>query len=140
MMIIVALLIALQTVSLTNPALTPGAVRPLTKDQICHTRWGLDHRSVTEKMRRQVMQSYGIPWSDHGRFELDHLIPRALGGRDSVENLWPQCCIEHGKIVGPAHEKDVQELRVQKWVCSGQMSLEAAQALFPNTYGPGAVQ
>lgn len=131
---------ALQTVSLTNPILTPGAVRPLTKEQICAIHWRFDHRHVTEKMKQQVVAAYGIPWADHGHYEIDHLVPRNLGGADSVLNLWPMCCIEHGKITGPAHEKDVLEVRVGKWLCAGRISLEAAQEIFPNTYGPGAVQ
>ncbi len=91
-------------------------------------------------MKKQVAANYGIPWAGIGKYEVDHLIPRSLGGADDVRNLWVMCCIENGRISGPAHEKDVNEVRVSRLVCSGLMTLEAAQALFPASYRKGVVR
>jgi hypothetical protein len=54
------------------------------------------------------------------RGELDHLIPLELGGSNDLSNLW----VEAGPIPNP---KDSVENRLHDEVCSGQMSLRAAQ-------------
>jgi hypothetical protein len=59
-------------------------------------------------------------------YELDHLIPRSLGGADAVENLWPE------RLEGPcnAHHKDRLEVFAHKEFCAGRLTLDAARALF----------
>lgn len=109
--------------SLPNPQWTPGAVRPLTPQQICQTRWGRDVRHVTMAMKRHVFRTYGIPWSRHAEFEVDHLVPRELGGADWVQNLWPQPRAE-------ARMKDHEENRFHRDVCAGTVTLEVAQQHF----------
>ena len=108
------------TLALPNPALTPGVVRQITRDEICATRWGKDSRHVTLAMRRQVFAQYHVSWDDRRKYEVDHLIPRELGGADDVRNLWPQIWAE-------AHVKDKVENVLHKGVCVGVMSLESAQ-------------
>lgn len=125
---------ALQAPVMPNPVFTPGAIRPLTAAQICQINWGRDDRKVTVAMKKQVAAAYGLKWEDRGTVEFDHLIPRSLGGSDSVLNLWPMCCIQNGRIVGPAHEKDVREVRTWRLVCAGKMSLASWQSLFPAMY------
>src|SRR5689334_6829319 len=88
--VIVLLLLMALSADRPNKTLTPGVVRPLSLKAVCATKWGLDRRHVTEAMRHQVFEAYGIPYSQHTRYELDHLIPRELGGADDVSNLWPQ--------------------------------------------------
>ena len=108
-----------------DPVLTPGQIRPLTMQQVCHTRWGLDRRHVTLTMKRQVFADYGIPWSEHAKYEVDHLVSRELGGADDTSNLWPQ------PWTGPwnAHLKDRLENELHRRVCSGRMPLADAQRL-----------
>src|SRR5436189_6394047 len=61
-------------------------VRPLTREQICATRWGVDRRFVTEAMKQEVARRAGIPRASivgRGRgscCEIDHIVPRELGG------------------------------------------------------------
>lgn len=132
------LLLLLQLGSLPNPALTPGAVRPLTKEQICSTRWGKDHRFVTMAMKKQVAAAYGLSWSERRTVEFDHTIPRELGGADprelgggvyDVSNLWPEPwnVVVDGFQMG-AHQKDRAENAAHRAVCRGEMGLAAAQA------------
>ena len=104
-----------------NPDVTPGLTRPLSLHTVCTTRWGRDRRHVTEAMRRQVFKAYGIPYSRHAQYELDHLIPRSLAGADDVLNLWPQPLGE------ATHEKDPLEVKLGKLVCAGSLKLEDAQ-------------
>ena len=96
------LLLVLQlALTVPNPDLTPGVVRPLTLHQICTTRWGT--------------------WSQRHTVEFDHLIPRSLGGADAVANLWPQPWAD-------AHAKDVVEARLARGICDGSIPLAAARA------------
>jgi len=105
-----------------NPTLTPGVVRPeITIVEVCRTKWGRDVRRVTDAMRREAMRRYGVPWAKRHLYEIDHLIPRDLGGADVVDNLWPQPLDE------ARHIKDPLEVRIRKDVCAGTLSLEAAQ-------------
>jgi hypothetical protein len=118
---------------------TPGVLRdpPLTLEEICHTKWGMDARAVNSSMKRSVYQHYGFtgpkdprcipdhPGSPTAKTcEIDHLISRELGGADDVRNLWPQ---PYG---GPwnAHDKDRLENDLHKDVCADRMALDAAQA------------
>jgi len=111
--------------------LPPGAVRPLTAAQVCATRWGTDRRQVTEAMKREVAKRDGVRWADRARYEFDHLVPRELGGADTVDNLWPQPLAE-------ATVKDRLENRLHRLVCTGQISLADAQNQMRH-YRPPAV-
>lgn len=119
-------ILLLAALAVSNLQLTPGVVRPLTKAQICSTVWGKDHRHVTEAMKREVARRYGIKREDikaRGKgpcCEIDHKIPRELGGADHVDNLSPQPWLE-------AHEKDIRENQLHVAVCRGDVTLAAAQ-------------
>jgi hypothetical protein len=87
--------------TLPNHDRTPGLTRNLTVKKICNTTWGSDVRSVTTKMKKDVIAAYHfkvtacpltlLKGKRAHRVEIDHLIPRSIGGADDVRNLWPQC-------------------------------------------------
>jgi hypothetical protein len=108
-----------------DPIRTPGAVNPsITREKACHTAWRRDHRHVTAKMRRAVLDAYGI--ADARGYEIDHRVPRQLGGADVIGNLWPQ------PWDGPtgAHAKDKIENSLHRDVCAGRTTLAEAQNVF----------
>lgn len=107
---------------LVNPVLTPGAVRPLTREQVCATKWGTDSRHVSAALKARVYAAYGIPVAERGLYVVDHKIPRALAGADVFENLWAE------KRTA-AHAKDVFEVRLHREICKPNqtITLEAAQ-------------
>src|SRR5690348_2452234 len=85
-----------------NPSLTQGKVREdLTIEEICRTKWGSDARAVTARMKQDVYDAYEfniktcplttLKGKKIRRAEIDHLVPRSLGGADDVANLWPEC-------------------------------------------------
>jgi hypothetical protein len=82
---------------------------------------------VTDEARRGVLAAYGIAWEDHGRYELDHLVPLELGGSNEVLNLWPQ-------PMADAARKDQAENLVHRRVCLGAMTVGEAQRLFENDW------
>ena len=112
---------------LPDPRCTPGAINPNVTQAnigstICVSGWTKTVRpptSVTNKMKRESDQSYGLSTSTSG--EYDHLISLELGGApDDPRNLW----IEPGKIPNP---KDTVENRLSAAVCSNLIPLATAQ-------------
>ena len=74
--------------ALPDSTLTPGAVRALDAAQVCARP--LPPRPSREewaRLRAEVARRYGMSRAPRG-WELDHEIPRCLGGADVVENLW----------------------------------------------------
>lgn len=114
--------VLLLLLALSLPIHTPGVVNPHAN--VCGTKWGLDHRKVTEAMKREVARRYGLHRDQikgSGRCcEIDHLIPRELGGADDVDNLWPQPWAD-------AHAKDKRENQLHRDVCAGTVTLKDAQ-------------
>lgn len=111
-------------------ATTPSDVQSLSKEDICQRQWRTDRRHVTDAMKRTVLERTGLHWVDRAHYEIDHIIPRELGGADTLANLQAQCCIDKGRISGPAHQKDVIENRLHKLLCAGDVTLAEAQDAF----------
>jgi hypothetical protein len=110
---------------LPNSRLTPGEVfTGITAAAVCTPGWSSEHRDVSTAERHSVFAAYGIPYSQHSAYELDHLIPLEVGGDNSTDNLWPEPQTENDSS-GP--DKDALENHLHALVCSGQVSLAAAQ-------------
>lgn len=115
-----------------DPKLTPGVKTDIV--DVCKTKWGKDHRFVTQKMKEFVFAEYHVTAAQRhvvvkgkkkARYEIDHLISRELGGADDVKNLWPE------SYYGPwnAHDKDRIENKLHSLVCNGTITLSDAQAM-----------
>ena len=102
-------------------------------EQIAHCR-----RNVTEQMKAVVAAHYGIARSDWGNYEFDHLIPLAIGGDSSIDNLWPQ---PHGNPDG-SQGKDRLEDQLYHEMAAGSITQAAAvqqiYAWFQNPAIPAA--
>lgn len=71
-----------------------------------------------------MFERYGIPYDRHRDYGLDHLIPRCLGGTNSILNEWPQPLVE-------VPFKDAEEARICNAVCDERtMTLEAGRRFF----------
>jgi hypothetical protein len=129
------LALALLSLTLTSPCMaqtwattpdhdrTPGYVRgDLSASQICATKWGSDARFVTAKMKQDAIAAYAFdvsacPFTVYKgkrvhRLEIDHLVPRSLGGADDERNLWNKSQQAFG-----AHKKDRLETELHKRLC-----------------------
>jgi hypothetical protein len=126
---------------LPDPALTPGAVDPAVTQAniggtICRTGYTTTVRPPVEytgALKRQQIVEYGYTDTDPRSYEEDHLIPLGVGGapRDPA-NLWPEplhLVRADGTDVG-AYAKDGLEGELRDRICSGAMTLAAAQAAF----------
>jgi hypothetical protein len=109
---------------LPNPALTPGAARQASLEQVC----SLSHEEVIKPVsaaeRERVFAEYGISNAHSDQYEVDYLITPGLGGYDDIRNLWPEP-YQHARW--NAHMKDALEERLHEMVCSHQLDLTVAQ-------------
>jgi hypothetical protein len=103
---------------------TPGATLDVTTAQVCRPRYSAGARHVSASEKKKVFEEYGIPWSRHAEFEVDHLISLELGGSNELANLWPQSYVS---TPYNAHRKDALENRLHALVCHRRLSLKAAQ-------------
>ena len=113
---------------------TPGSVfAGATVEKICVPGYSKRVRSVSAKLRKQLFAAYGIAYPPaSGAYELDHLIPLAIGGDNSAANLFPEALgrSSTGEAAEPRpgfKEKDVVEVYLQEQVCAGTLDLAAAQ-------------
>ena len=108
---------------------TPGVVNPnVTQDTIhttiCAPGWTDTVRpavSYTAALKLQQMRDFAEPGSPLS-YKEDHLVPLSIGGAPSdPRNLFPQPAAK-------ATEKEELEDHLNQAICSGQMTLTAAQA------------
>lgn len=123
---IAALVLAIA--SLPNATTTPGAVNPAVtqaniQTTICrpgYTKLIRPPAAYTNALKRKQLP-HGARMGD---YEEDHLIPLELGGHPrDPHNLWP----EPWTGAANAHVKDRCENRLHRQVCSGAITLKAAQ-------------
>jgi hypothetical protein len=112
--------------------LTPGAVDPAVTDAaICAHDWAPGDppqrggdltyakaaRHTSAHVKDAVFAEYRVtnPHDGGHSWEVDHLVPLSLGGRDIRENLWPESRVGDGLN---AWAKDRLEYRLYRMVCA----------------------
>ena len=113
-------------VKLPSRELTPGADFPdVTEGDVCGLNYARSVREPRFHTKVEAFTPYGVSIHERGTYQVDHLIPIALGGSNSTTNLWPQ------PLAGPrgAGQKDALEDRLHVLVCAQKLTLEQAQAL-----------
>ena len=110
---------------LPDPLCTPGAVfEDATPEQICVSGYTKTVRNVSTKLRKQVYAEYGVAYPQpRGAYEVDHLIPLAIGGSNDIANLF----LEAAEPAPGFREKDVVEVYLQQEVCARRVDLSTAQ-------------
>jgi hypothetical protein len=106
------------------PALTPGEIVPISRQQVCALHSIATPRVTAPALRKRVFQEYGMPNPQEQNFELDFLITPELGGAETIKNLWPE---PYHNTVWNAHVKDQLEIRLKDLVCTGEVDLGTAQ-------------
>lgn len=121
-----------EPIHMPDPDLTPGKVRPdiTVKDLATYIK---SPRRVTQAMKQKVFETYGISHPRPGEFEIDHLVPRELGGADDIQNLWPQSY--HGPM--NAHDKDRLENYLHQQVVAGKLDFKEAQESMADNWVAG---
>lgn len=109
--------------ALPDSACTPGAVLTTNIKTICAVGYTKTVRDVTDTTKKKVFAEYGISYSLHSNYEVDHLISLEIGGSNDISNLWPESL----KITNSSLTKDKFENYLHTQVCSGKMTIQEAQ-------------
>jgi hypothetical protein len=111
-----------------RPVLNPDVSPATLSSTICvpgYTRAVRPGTAYTNAVKKRLMAAQGLDFDvERGRFELDHVVPLALGGHPSdPANLALQ------PWDGPlsARRKDRLEVKLQCLVCSGALALDQAR-------------
>jgi len=119
---------------LPDPSCTPGAINPQVtranvSTTICQSGWTATVRpppSVTDLEKVGSARAYGYTGSFRTG-EYDHLIPLELGGDpNDPANLWLQPN-DNPNATSTRNSKDSLERTLNDLVCSGRLTLAAAQ-------------
>jgi len=105
-----------------DPRLTPGAVVTSDPEVFCHAGYSRSVRHTSGRVKHEVYWTYEIDRRT-GHYEMDHLIPLALGGADVPANLWPE---DYDNEWG-AEAKDRLEWRLVQLVCGRALDAKQAQ-------------
>ncbi|MCS3853301.1 hypothetical protein [Tsukamurella ocularis] len=114
-----------------DPKCTPGVINPAATPKnvaktVCKKGWATKQKpaiSILVKERAAAAKAYGYPDKQAEDLVLDYLVPLELGGaRNDARNLWVQ-------TVEQARKKNVVDEALKAAVCSGTMSLQAAQGI-----------
>jgi hypothetical protein len=80
--------------------------------------------AVTNKIKRERMEAYGLAGKNPRDYELDHLVSLEIGGAPTDPlNLWPEPYAEPDG----ARDKDKVEDSLHRIVCAGKLPLAEAQ-------------
>ncbi|MEK7664009.1 MAG: HNH endonuclease signature motif containing protein [Patescibacteria group bacterium] len=104
---------------------TPGAIFPnATKDEVCVSGYSATVRNVPPSLKKKVFAEYNIKYPlPFGSYEIDHLIPLALGGSNDIANLWPKSAEPFPGF----YEKNITGNYLHEEVCKGNIVLSVAQ-------------
>jgi hypothetical protein len=111
------------TVSIPDPALTPGATLLASRRAVC-AQANVKNKAVSAALQRAVFQEYGLQGADPRAYEVDYLVTPALGGAEDIHNLWPH---SYSATAWNAQVKDALEDRLRELVCDGTVDLTEAQ-------------
>lgn len=125
---------------LPDSKLTPGDTLDVTAKQVCRPGYAGRTRAVSYYTKSLVYKRYGLTSSRDTYCkqgcEVDHLISLELGGSNDITNLWPQPYVADNN----AHMKDKLEDKLHQLVCSGKLSLPAAQQIISKDWITGYKQ
>ncbi len=109
--------------TLPDPICSPGVVLTTDVKTICTSGYTKTVRDVSEATKKKVFKEYGISYSLHSNYEVDHIISLELGGSNDIKNLYPESYL----INNGAKVKDKLENYLHKQVCNGSMTIQEAQ-------------
>jgi Putative zinc-finger len=113
-----------EAIALPRRTLTPGSTRTVQVAELCSNQDLDNDPPVSPSLEQAVFEEYGVPATSKKDYELDYLITPALGGVDSIRNLWPQPY----SSTWNARVKDQLEDHLHELVCQGKVQLETAQS------------
>jgi len=120
----VILLLLVQLAGGLRPDLSPGTVRPTTREALCAIPWLADDPArVPSTLWETVLTRYGLAWADRYRYLPTLVVPTALGGVVDAANLAPLPKMGEWTTA----RKHLVEQRVFSELCVGHLHLPEAQ-------------
>ncbi len=118
--------------SLPDHGCSPGAIfQDATKEEICVPGYSATVRKVSTSLKKKVFAEYGILYPvPFGSYEVDHVIPLAIGGSNDIANLFPEASDPYPGF----KEKDVVENYLHEEVCASRVALNVAQVRIANNW------
>ncbi len=113
-----------EATALPRRTLTPGSVRAVQTADLCSNQDLDNDPPVNPSLEQAVFKEYSVPASSTKNYALDYLITPALGGSDSIQNLWP----EPYSSTWNSRVKDQLEDHLHQLVCQGKVQLATAQS------------
>lgn len=142
------LLLGLATIFFLNTALayplipdlesSPGSLCTRNHDDYSEDRYAEKipycERNVSSAQKKEIYDLYEIPTKCRSRYTIDHIIPLALGGDNSPENLWP----EHKLVKATRPDLEIKLFTALK---NGKMKQkEAVRIILKNKFTAPEVQ
>lgn len=135
MRILILLLLANNAYAQTSEVINPDVRQDTIQSTICvpgYTKTARPSSSYTNGIKKRLLRERGLDYEAHkANYELDHIINLSVGGHPrNPKNLMLQPWNgQHG-----ARKKDKLEVRLQKMVCRGQITLKEAQSCIWNDW------
>jgi hypothetical protein len=114
---------SLEATALPQRTLTPGSARAVQVAELCSSKDVDNDPPVDSSLEGAVFREYGVSASSEKDYQLDYLITPALGGIESIQNLWPQPY----SSTWNSRVKDQLEDHLHALVCHGDVQLTTAQ-------------
>lgn len=123
-----------QPATALNPDVRPDTIN----DTICvvgYTKTVRPSTSYTNGVKRLLLSRAGLSYEDKADYELDHIVPLALGGHPrNLTNLM----LQPWEGEDGAKRKDRLEVKLQCLVCTGKLDLDEARAAIFNDWQAAA--
>jgi hypothetical protein len=130
------LLCLLPSAALAADAPADPRIRTQSYAQICYHRTA-EVRLTTPAMKRKAYRTAGLsPTSPGCPCEVDHIVPLAAGGADSLANLQIQSYSGRWN----AHMKDALEALSKELICKHKVTPAEAQSWFLGDWRPYYIQ
>jgi hypothetical protein len=121
-------------------SLNPDVHADTINETICiagYTKTVRPSTNYTNGVKRLLLSRAGLSYEDKRDYELDHIIPLALGGHPrSLTNLM----LQPWEGEDGAKRKDKLEVKLQCLVCTGKISLDEARFSIYNDWQAAAKQ
>jgi hypothetical protein len=110
--------------NLPDTNLTPGSsYKFVTRQDLCGYRFSSSVPNLSLATKNKVFDRYGLSVPVRSLYTIDRLIPKSLGGNNSLQNLWP---MRKDSICGP-QAKAILGDTLNHWICCGLITISEAQ-------------
>jgi hypothetical protein len=117
--------------NLPDTNLTPGSsYKFVTLSDLCNQWYEKSVPNLSSNTKNRVFDRYGISIPVRASYVIDRLIPKSLGGNNSLQNLWPM----RKDPIYNSQAKIVLGDTLNHLVCYGRLTIAEAQAIISRNW------